>query len=222
MGPYVPPKFRDYKWMGAAGFKRYVARDKAEWDAVVSGANKELIGKLTLSKYNGPIKNAYEVHTITVDEERRGIGLAKALYGLVLYTMKATLVSGDSQTPGGRRNWMSLASIPGVEVKGLMSIEDEEFGPKKALPKRADKYDTRDFVDSQEAAQKKIEMLMQLGFQYVGKTENRWNGIEHYFAFDVTSGQYNGGGELAPAIKNQLSQIYDRYSTLLYARWTGQ
>lgn len=222
LGPFVPPKYRDYKWMGTAGFKRYVAREKAEWEAAVSGANKELIGKLTLSKYNGPIKNAYEVHTITVDEDRRGIGLAKALYGLVLYTMKATLVSGDSQTPGGRRNWMSLASIPGVEVKGLVSIDDVDFGPKKALPKSADKWETKDFAQEQKLAQQKIEMLMQLGLQYVGKTSNRWNGTEHYFAFDVTGSQFNGSGELAPAIKNQLSSIYQNYGTLLYARWTGQ
>jgi hypothetical protein len=222
LGPFVPPSYRNFRWMGAQGFKRYVARQQAEWEANVTGANKELIGKLSLGRYNGPIKNAWEVHTITVDEDRRGIGLAKALYGLVLYTMKATLVSGDAQTPGGRRNWMSLASIPGVEVKGLMSVDDNEFGPKKALPKNADKWDTRDFKTEQNEAQKKIEMLMQLGLQYVGKTSNRWNGTVHYFAFDVTGSQFNGSGELAPAIKNRLSSIYQNYGTLLYARWAGQ
>lgn len=219
IGPFVKPQ--KYRWMDKYSYARRVEQAQRAWEEEKNG-KIEMIGRLSLSKYNGPIKNAWEVHTITVDEDRRGIGLAKALYGLVLYTMKATLVSGDSQTPGGRRNWLSLASIPGVEVKGLLSIEDSEFGPKKALPKRADSYDQREFKSEQDNAQKKIEMLMQLGFQYVGKTSNRWNGIEHYFAFDVTGGQFNGSGELAPAIKNQLSQIYDRYSTLLYARWTGQ
>ena len=220
-GPFVPPNKRDYSWMTPAGFAAKVARDKAHWDAT-KGGTMELIGKLTLSKYNGPIKNAYEVHTITVDEDYRGIGLAKALYGLVLYTMKATLVSGDSQTPGGRRNWMSLASIPGVEVKGLLMIGDEEFGPKKALPKNAPNWEKTDQASYYKNADAKIDMLMQLGFQYVGKSESRWNGIEHYFAFDVKAGQYNGGGELAPAIQNKLSQSYDKYNTLLYARWTGR
>jgi hypothetical protein len=215
-GPFQKP-YR-YNWLNRASYARLVADRKAEWEEERKGGKVEMIGRLTLSKYHGPIKNAWEVHTITVDEERRGIGLAKALYGLVLYTIKATLVSGDSQTPGGRRNWMSLASIPGVEVKGLLSLSDEEFGPKKALGKQASDWEQVDFKDNQNNAQKKIEMLMQLGFQYVGKTANRWNGIEHYFGFDVTG----GNGELAPVIKNKLSQIYDKYGTLLYARWTGQ
>jgi hypothetical protein len=209
-----PPKMT---WWSRSEYADRVKAEKASWEDRKNG-KVEMIGRLTLTRYNGPIKNAWEVHTITVDEDRRGIGLAKALYGLVLYTMKATLVSGDSQTPGGRRNWVSLASIPGVEVKGLLTIDDAEFGQKKTPPKNLPVYTRREQDREQNNAQMKIDMLMELGFQYIGKQKNRWDGLVHCFAFDVTSGE----GELAPAIKNNLSKIYDRYSTLLYARWIGQ
>lgn len=79
----------------------------------------QLIGKLEISSVRWfPLPNAVAVEVITVDEDYRGQGIAKALYGIVLTIMKLPLVAGDSQTPGGRINWVSLASIPGVEVKG--------------------------------------------------------------------------------------------------------
>lgn len=218
--PFVKPTRQT--WHSAQGYDRVLQKAKEKWDKERQGGQVELIGLLTLEKYYGPIKKAWAVKTITVDETRRGIGIAKALYGIVLAQLKATLVSGDSQTPGGRRNWLSLASIPGVEVKGLLKIDDSEFGPKKELPADPDPNDEYDYNAQQTYAQDMIEMLMQLGFQYVGKSRGQFGDVDHYFAFDVKAGNYYGGGELAPAIQNKLSQIYERYDTLLYASWTGQ
>jgi hypothetical protein len=218
--PFVKP-YRE-AWWDDYTYKYRVKEAQRKWEEEKKGGKIELIGLLTLSKYRGPFKNAYDVHTITVDEDRRGIGLAKALYGLVLTQMKATLISGDSQTPGGRRNWASIASIPGTEVKGLLHLGDEEFGPKKALSANAKNWEKSDHETYHANADKKIDMLMQLGFQFLGSKTNGYGNLHHYFSFDVVSSNYLGSKELAPAVKNKLSELYGNYSTLLYAQWTGQ
>ena len=118
----------------------------------------QLIGKLSLSAAPYfPLKNAMQVDTITVDEDYRGMGLAKSLYGIVLTLMKSPLLAGSSQTPGGRRNWLSLSQIPGVEMKGYIGIYDDELKGKQ------------------------IDTIMgQLGGQFIGGGTRK-----HYFAFDV-------------------------------------
>jgi hypothetical protein len=80
---------------------------------------------------NFPIKNSYQVRGIGVLYKYRGQNLAKSLYGLVLLPppigLGAALLSDTSQTQGGKRNWASLARIPGVEVTGVvsLSLQDE-------------------------------------------------------------------------------------------------
>jgi GNAT superfamily N-acetyltransferase len=158
-----------------------------------------LIGKLVLEDVpNFPLKGALQVDTITVDEDYRGQGVAKSMYGVALSILRRPLLAGSSQTPGGRRNWVSLASTPGVELKGYVMINKARF-------------------DNPEWAQKDIDIIMgKLGGQYIGPS--RPPGI-HYFAFDVVS----GSGELAPAVKTELSKIYDNYQSGigLYAVWSG-
>jgi GNAT superfamily N-acetyltransferase len=158
-----------------------------------------LIGKLVLEDVpNFPLKGALQVDTITVDEDYRGQGVAKSMYGVALSILRRPLLAGSSQTPGGRRNWVSLASTPGVDLKGYVMINKARF-------------------DNPEWAQKDIDIIMgKLGGQYIGPS--RPPGI-HYFAFDVVS----GSGELAPAVKTELSKIYDNYQSGigLYAVWSG-
>lgn len=76
--------------------------------------------------YSFPVKNSYAVNWIGVLKSYQGQNLAKSLYGLVLLPppvgLGGTLVSDESQTSGGRRNWASLARIPGVEVTGYVSF----------------------------------------------------------------------------------------------------
>jgi GNAT superfamily N-acetyltransferase len=158
-----------------------------------------LIGKLTLENANRfPLKGALQVDTITVDEDYRGQGVAKSMYGVALSILQRPLLAGSSQTPGGRRNWLSLASIPGVDIKGYVMINEARF-------------------DNPEWAEKDIDTIMgQLGGQYIGPSKPPGN---HYFAFDVVP----GSGELAPAVKTELSKIYDEHGsrTGLYAIWSG-
>jgi pyrimidine deaminase RibD-like protein/GNAT superfamily N-acetyltransferase len=155
-----------------------------------------LIGKLVLEDVpTFPLKGALQVDTITVDEDYRGQGIAKSLYGVALSILRRPLVAGRGQTPGGRRNWLSLASTPGVEVKGYLGLNEDRL-------KNADSD---------------IDTIMgKLGGQYIG--QSRPPGIR-YFAFDVVA----GSGELAPAVKTSLSQIYGHTmgNLGLYATWSG-
>ena len=170
----------------------------------------QLIGRLSVSdaKYF-PLKGAVQVDTITVDEDYRGVGLAKALYGIVLTIMKRPLLAGSSQTPGGRRNWLSLASIPGVEMKGYFSMDEDD------LDTRPSPYDT--ITPAQ--ANKNIDTIMgQLGGQYIGK--GRYD-VE-FFAFDVQPDTTKQ--ELKAYVDTKLSKVYggSNSDTGLYAIWTGQ
>jgi len=174
------------------------------------GAPGQLIGKLSVENVNSfPLKRAVQVSTITVDEDYRGVGIAKALYGIVLTILKRPLLAGTSQTPGGRRNWVSLAGIPGVEMKGWIAIDETQLDPTVS----------RYSGTTPAQANKNIDTIMgELGGQHIGK--NRYG--DAYFAFDV---QPNATGtELEAAVKTKLSQVYGgNYSTDvgLYAVWTG-
>lgn len=158
-------------------------------------SKNNVIGELiVVSDKSLPIKNAVQVRTITVDEAHRGQGIAKSLYGIVLSVLKLTLLAGTGQTPGGRRNWLSLANVPGVDVKGWVELYDSDL----------------------EDEQNVDDVMGQLGGQYIGKKSS-----QHYFAFDVIPTT----GELAPAVKTKISNIYyqnfSKFKTGLYAQWTG-
>jgi hypothetical protein len=150
------------------------------------------------------LPNSVQVGTITVDEDYRGRGLAKSLYGIVLTIMRKNLVSGSSQTPGGRRNWMSLASIPGVEVQGLVRIPNQIFDMARTatVSPQWRKY-----------AERTVDQIMELGGQFHSKDNN-----STYWLFDVVPGK----GSLQPSVKNALSRLYGYDSdNLLLATWTG-
>jgi hypothetical protein len=197
----MEPAPRDTKWKPLPGGSDLV------WGVVklgtrleiyikdIDGANDEILGELKLSKFDAPKKgdlaNAYQVDTVTVIEDARNRGVGRSLYGVALTILKLTVVAGTGQTPAGRKAWLGLASTPGAEVKGLVMIQDS-----KEMPD-ADK-------------------IMQLGGQFLG-THTGQLGKEHFFAFDVVEGK----NQLAPAIKNELSDIYKKFWTTMYARWRG-
>lgn len=159
----------------------------------------QLVGKLSIAPADQrssqfPLPDAVRVDTITVDEEYRGQGIAKALYGIVLTIMKLPLVAGNTQTPGGRRNWVSLASIPGVEMKGYVGLETYDLNSRN--------------IDT---------VMGQLGGEHLGQAKDG----EQFFTFDVqptTTGQ-----ELEAHVKTSLSKIYGsgQYNSGLYATWSG-
>lgn len=194
-------------------------RRNAELQAKFARAPGKLIGELRVSKpYNFPLKNAVKVDVITVDEDYRGAGLAKALYGIVLTIMKRPLLAGSSQTPGGRRNWVSLSQIPGVQMKGYFGVDASDL--KTVDVSKVDRrWDDPSYIKYQnKQAEKTIDTIMgKLGGQYIGKA-----GGKEFFAFDVrpdTSKQ-----ELKAYVDTNLTKVYGRYdsSSGLYAVWTGQ
>jgi pyrimidine deaminase RibD-like protein/ribosomal protein S18 acetylase RimI-like enzyme len=171
-------------------------------DPGMAGVTKpQVVAALVLVEAELP--NTLQVSTIAVDPDYRGRGLAKALYGIVLTIMHKNLLSGVSQTPGGRRNWMSLATIPGVEVKGLISLYNSELDPNQARPgSRREKR-----------LEGNIDKIMELGGQFVGKDRQKT-----YWAFDVEPGR----GQLRPVVQNRLSQLYGYASeAVLMATVTG-
>jgi GNAT superfamily N-acetyltransferase len=183
-----------------------------QWENRQEGlsAPGQLIGKLSVETDTSfPLKRAVQVGTITVDEDYRGVGIAKALYGIVLTILKRPLLAGTSQTPGGRRNWVSLASIPGVEMKGWIAIDETQLDPTVS----------RYSGTTPAQANKNIDTIMgELGGQYIG--QNSYGG--DYFAFDVQPN--TTGTELEAAVKTKLSRIYgSNYDSNagLYAVWTG-
>ena len=159
----------------------------------------QLIGKLSvLAERYFPIPNAVSVSAITVDEKYRGRGIAKALYNIVLTVLKRPLLAGDSQTPSGRKMWVSLASMPGVEVKGYIELNIFD-------------------LEKSSQADKNIDTIMRkLGGQYIGQSPT-----SKYFAFDVIPSP--AGKQLVAHVKTHLSKIYGytEYNSGLYAIWNG-
>ena len=181
-------------------------KNKAIVISILDSTTAEVVGYLKVTSDGNekyfPIKNAHSVSMIAVDPERRGQGIAKSLYGVYLSILKYPLLAGDSQTPGGRQNWLSLTKIPGVTVKGYVRMYDKFFDD------TTDKKNFDKFVDS----------VMAMGGEYLGASAS---GRLRYFSFDVEP----GNGELEPAVKKQL-QLYGNkfsyfYETGLYAVWGG-
>lgn len=179
----------------------------AKWKEQVKAGEteSELIGQLVIEPTGPfPIENAMQVDTINIHEDYRGMGLAKALYGIVLTIMKIPLLAGSSQTPGGRKNWVSLSQIPGVEMKGYFAIQDIAL-------------EVYNHNDPEEIANvdKYIDVIMgKLGGEYLGPYSDK-----HYFTFDVTPN--TTANELQAYVQTKLSKVYDGHAGL-YAIWTGQ
>ena len=212
-----PPYYTRREWERNIEYiKQRNERLKASFDQ----SPGKLIGELRLHKpYNFPMKNALQVGTITVDEDYRGVGLAKALYGIVLTIMKRPLVAGDSQTPGGRKNWVSLSQIPGVQMKGYFAVDEGDLETRDT--KNLDRFDDPSYVKyKNKQANQTIDTIMgKLGGQFIGKDKAS---EQLFFAFDVNPD--TTGKELKAYVDTQLTKVYGNYdsSTGLYAIWTGQ
>jgi ribosomal protein S18 acetylase RimI-like enzyme len=170
---------------------------------VSTGTKPQVVAALYLAPVDY-LPNTMQVISITVNEDYRGRGLAKALYGIVFTKMRKNLLSGDAQTPGGKRNWMSLASMPGVEVKGMVRIPNDIFDMHKT---HTPSLPVQKYYDQT------MDQIMELGGQFF--YDNKTNGLS-YWLFDVVPGD----GRLQPYVKNSLSKLYGfDAGNLLLATW---
>lgn len=190
---------------GGSGLVYYVKNKGESIGIILSDPQaEESVGALWLSKNSYfPLPNAHNVDSIMVDPDYRGQGIAKALYGVYLSILKYPLLAGHDQTPGGRRNWLSLANVPGVTVRGYVAINDRYFEHDGTRPQYMDKkFD------------KLLDNIMAMGGDYLGKTKD-----VHFFSFDVEP----GSGELEPVVKKQLKLYgyHDLFNPGLYAVWNG-
>jgi hypothetical protein len=159
-----------------------------------------------------PLPGAVQVDTITVDEAYRGRGIATALYGVVLTIMRVPLMAGDGQTPGGRKNWVSLASIPGVNTKGYVAVDN--IGVETDWPSDSS-------VQSNKLSNHIDTIMGKLGGEYIG--DDLYN--RAVFSFDVAPNAT--GQQLEAYINTNLTKIYGSSNrqegdTGLYATWSGQ
>jgi hypothetical protein len=218
INPIRPPYYTRREWESRIEYiKQRDAKRKASFDR----APGKLIGQLTVDTVDRsfPLPGAVQVGTITVDEDYRGGGIAKALYGVVLTIMKRPLLAGSSQTPGGRRNWMSLSQVPGVQMKGYMRIADDDLQTRD--PSNLGRFDDKRRIASQnKAAENRIDTIMgKLGGEHIG--QNKFG--THYFAFDVKPNTTKQ--ELQAYVDTNLNKVYSGgYSSSagLYAVWAGQ
>ena len=163
-------------------------------------SNPQVVAALYLDTVDY-LPNTVQVTSITVDEDYRGRGLAKALYGIVFTKMRKNLLSGDAQTPGGKRNWMSLVNMPGVQVKGLVRIDNDIFD----LNRNRVSSNYQKYIDQT------IDQIMELGGQFFHK-DNDFS----YWLFDVVPGK----GQLQPYVQNSISKLYGYDArNLLLATW---
>ena len=201
------------------------------------------IGALKLDKKEKgqwPIQPAYQVDTITTDEDYQGQSIAKSLYGIVLTIMRATLLAGSQQTPGGRALWVRLTKeIRGVEVTGYLTVSELDLeGDTSGIPKNLP-----DFAKMEKAlarnAQKTINSINSIGAQYIGEIEDDWHRGKprRVYQFPGTVNDTARGEEVANADKASKIAIYKNFipkynsagkratespwETGLMARWLG-
>ena len=82
----------------------------------------EVIGGLDIDDHG----KMFEVDKIQVLPKYQGQGLGMSLYGIALSILKKPLVAGTAQTPDSQRAWLRLSQIPGVQVMGLLQIQQSQ------------------------------------------------------------------------------------------------
>jgi len=152
--------------------------------AIVS--DEDIVGMLVLKPVRGfPLKDAYSVEFVTVDESRRGMSIAKSLYGIALSILKFAIVAGESQTVGGRRNWISISKVPGVKIMGWGWVEEMNTPDRASLSPEAKK--------NLKQIQQRFERSMERAGGHQISTEAgaaEWGRkiTKHWYLFPVTAG----------------------------------
>jgi GNAT superfamily N-acetyltransferase len=229
----VDPPHTFEKWKPLPGSNRFeygiVSPIKGRKNISIRDTAADItIGQLWLNELQQgkrfPLPNAFEVDAITTHEKYRGKGLGLALYGVALSELKLTLVAGHMQTPGGRKNWLKLATIPGCEVLGYLFVPDHSLQTKKT-PKNLGKWNDKSWRTDykNKEASTLIDRIMNTGAEYVGKFESMYGGKRHMFTFPVT--QNGNSNILKNAVAGSDVDIYSatdmELDTGMMARWVG-
>ena len=175
-------------------------------DALLSRQEKlrsspRVVGYLSLGHdMRFPIQKTMVVEGIAVAADYVNRGFAKSLYRLAMQTLGYTLLAGGEQTPGGRRNWVSIAKMPEVDVTGYIELET---------------------TDREDLDDETIDKVMSMGAQHIGSSKTHVSERE-YFAFDV---DFAGTGkELKAGTAKQLKLYTDQDERVnatvgMYAQW---
>jgi hypothetical protein len=158
--------------------------------------NDEIVAAASLDKYVIPsLSNTYEVSSIGVTYYYQKRNLAKTLYQIALnprYRLNLTIVSGNSQTPGGIRNWVSLIKMPNISVTGYIQINP-------------DRFDSKTYIDT---------ILNDLGGKYLGD-------FEGYQVYEFPVKYHPTLNRVDNAVTDKISTIsvYDDTTTGMIARY---
>lgn len=156
---------------------------------LIDTANSNIIvGKLILGKTYFPTKEhkswaqhdqAGTVEAVTVHEDYRNQGLAKAMYRIALlpppYGAGAIVVSGSEQTPDGRMMWATLHDMDDIAVQGYLSIN------KKGLTADPIAYSSFHDPEIKIMVEKLSDAIANLNGQYMGEKHD-----QYVFVFPVT------------------------------------
>lgn len=187
--------------------------DVGQYHVVIVNNSDQIIGDLALSLVKDfPLQPAYTVEFVTVTEDYRGMGIGNLLYKIALRDQGINLIAGESQTVGGRRNWISLSKTPGVMISGWGWVNvSEQANANPELVK----------------IQKKFEKSMtKAGAQSLGTSKGPSNTLsrainKHWYLFPVHAGEKEFKA-MNNAIKIYYNDVYNLpflYKVGLVANW---
>jgi len=123
------PRVKRKPLPGGSGLTYGINKRDPEFMEIMIFDGDTLAGELDLSATLDPLKT-WRVESVVAAPEYKGRGIGKALYGIALTILKLTLESGETQTKHGQRMWITLNSIPGVEVSGYAMEPTREYRAK--------------------------------------------------------------------------------------------
>jgi hypothetical protein len=191
-----------------------IPRDEVgQYHVIIVNNSDQIIGDLALAPVKDfPMQPAYTVEFITVIEDYRGMGIGNLLYKIALRDQGIQLIAGESQTVGGRRNWISLSKTPGVTISGWGWVNvSEQANSNPELVK----------------IQKKFEKSMtKAGATSLGVNKGSSNTLsrainKHWYLFPVHAGEKEFKA-INNAIKIYYNDVYNLpflYKVGLLANW---
>jgi len=191
-----------------------IPRDEVgQYHVIIVNNSDQIIGDLALAPVKDfPMQPAYTVEFITVTEEYRSMGIGNLLYKIALRDQGIQLIAGESQTVGGRRNWISLSKTPGVTISGWGWVNvSEQANSNPELVK----------------IQKKFEKSMtKAGATSLGVNKGSSNTLsrainKHWYLFPVHAGEKEFKA-INNAIKIYYNDVYNLpflYKVGLLANW---